>query len=256
MPAGRDDADIDATRMPLGEHLEELRRRLIHALLGLVVGVGVALGMANTLIDALEHSYATVMAHTGQEPQLHVKAVTEGFTTYFGVALVAGIVIASPWIFYQLWMFVAAGLYHRERRMILAAVPASAVLFAGGVAFFLFVASIPLMRFFIGFNAWMGLTSVVMLHDHIRFMTRMLLVFGLAFQTPLVVFVLARTGLVSRRALHHYRKHVIVGMLVAAALATSPSVVDQIALALPMWLLYELGVLLAYLFPRAEPGDR
>ncbi|MBS3733686.1 MAG: twin-arginine translocase subunit TatC [Phycisphaerae bacterium] len=249
MPRDPNDTDINSIRMPLGEHLEELRRRLIRALLGLVVGVGVALAFTNTFLDALEHSYAKVMQETGQDPRLAAHAATAGIIIYCGVALVAGLVIASPWILYQLWMFVAAGLYHRERRMILSAVPASVLLFAGGAAFFLLVASMPLIRFLVAFNEWMGLRSVIMLNEHIRFMTRMLLVFGLAFQTPLVVFVLVRTGLVRRRAMHHYRKHVIVGMLVLAAVATSPSVVDQIALAVPMWLLYELGIALTYVFP-------
>ncbi len=254
-PARRDDSDIETARMPLGEHLEELRRRLAYALIGLLVGTGIALALGKTLIDALALSYTRVMEQAGQDPRLAVPQVVTGFTTYLGVSMVAGFVIASPWILYQMWRFIADGLYRHERRMAMAAVPFSVILFAGGVAFFLLVAAMPLMQFFIGFNRWMGVRSVIMLGDHIRFITRLMLVFGLAFQTPLVVYVLYRTGIASRQGLHRYRRHVVVGSLVVAAVATSPSIVDQVALAIPVWLLYELGLLMTYVFPRRAPRD-
>jgi len=160
---------------------------------------------------------------------------------------VAGLVLASPWVIYQLWMFVAAGLYLKERRLILYSVPFSALLFLGGAAFFLFVASVPLLTFMVRFNQWLGLRHVIMLNDYIGFIGWTMFVFGLAFQLPLVVLVLSWVGLISLGQLNHYRRHVIVGVLVFAAVVTSPSPVDQIVLAVPMWMLYELGVLLSYL---------
>jgi Tat protein translocase TatC len=194
------------------------------------------------------HTVNLWVRETAADEELAVPAVASGFTTYFGVALIAGLVLASPWVFGQLWMFISAGLYKRERRYVYYAVPASAILFAGGALFFLFVVSVPLMRFFIAFNAWMGVKRVIMLKDHIHFVTRLMLVFGLAFQTPIVVFLLAKMGLVSLKTLNRYRRHVVIGSLILAAMLTSPSPIDQIALALPMWILYEAGVLLAYLF--------
>ncbi len=207
--------------------------------------------------DPGEHTVNLWMREGPAEDRLAIPSVTAGFVTYFGVALVAGLVLASPWIFYQFWMFVSAGLYRRERRYVTVAVPFSAGLFVAGAAFFLFVASTPLMRFFIAFNEWLGVRPVIMLRDHIRFITHLMLMFGLAFQTPIVVLLLAKMGLVTVKTLNHYRRHVIVGVLILAALMTSPSPVDQVLLAVPMWLLYELGVLLAYLLverKRKEPA--
>jgi len=242
--------------MTLGEHLEELRRRVIYTLGGLVVGIIVAALFGQRLLDALKLSYARAMSELNLAGDLAVPTVTAGFTTYFYVALVAGVLIASPWIFYQLWMFISAGLYPNERRYVLYSVPFSAMLFVSGAIFFLFVASLPLMRFFVGFNRWLGVRPVIMLKDHISFMTRLMLVFGLAFETPLAVLVLAKAGLVTANTLSRYRKHVIVCILIFAAAVTSPSPIDQVILALPMYLLFELGVLLAYLFASDRKADR
>jgi len=234
--------------MALSEHLEELRGRLIRALVGLAVGWAIALMIGNRLMGWLEYSYVKVMREMGLGDQLAIQSISTGMTVYLEVSLVAGVVLASPWIFYQLWMFVAAGLYPNERRIVISAIPFSAGLFAAGTAFFLFVASVPLIRFFAAFNEWLGVRPVIMLKDHIGFMTRTMLMFGLAFQTPLVVLILSKAGIVSLSALNKYRRHVIVGVLIFAAVVTSsPSPLDQIMLAIPIWLLYELGVGLSYL---------
>ena len=233
--------------MTLGEHLEELRRRLIYALGGLVVGIALALMVGNRLMDLLLYSYQRVMTQSRLDPALAVPNVTSGITMYMSVSMVAGLLIASPWVIYQLWMFVAAGLYPREKRVVRWSVPFSAALFLTGAAFFLFVASVPLLAFLVNFNRWLGLRHVVMLNEYVGFVGRTMLVFGLAFQLPLVVLVLSWVGLVNWRQLNRYRRHVIVAVLIFAAIVTSPSPVDQVLLAIPMWLLYELGVLLAWL---------
>jgi sec-independent protein translocase protein TatC len=153
-------------------------------------------------------------------------------------------------------MFVSAGLYPHERRYVVFAVPMSVALFVGGAAFFLLAAAVPAMRFLIGFGTWLGVKPVITLQEHISFITTMMLVFGLMFQTPMVVLVLAKMGLVSVRTLNKYRRHVIVAIVILAAVATPPDPVDQIILAVPMYLLFELGVLLAYVFVgRKKPTD-
>jgi sec-independent protein translocase protein TatC len=234
--------------MTLGEHLEELRRRVIYALLGLAVGLAAALVAGKWLVGLVKLPYVRAMHGLGREPQLIVLHAWEGLLIYLKVGLVGGILLAAPWISYQLWMFVSAGLYPRERRTVLLAVPLSAGLFIAGAAFFLLGVSVPILEFLIGFSAYLGLEPDITFSNHVSMMLGMMLVFGLAFQTPLVVLLLAKMGLVTRRQLTKYRRHVVVGMFILAAVCTSPSPVDQIALALPMWLLYELGVLLVYLF--------
>jgi sec-independent protein translocase protein TatC len=238
--------DDNNTRMTLGEHLEELRRRLIYALAALVVGVALATALGNRLLKLLLYSYERVMTQAGLDPSLAVPNVTAGIGMYMNIALVAGLLIASPWVIYQLWMFIATGLYEKEKRIVRRTVPFSAALFLAGAAFFLFVASMPLLRFLVRFNRWLGVRHVIMLGEYIGFITRMTMIFGLAFQTPLAVVVLSWVGLVNLRQLNHYRRHVIIAVLVFAAVVTF-SPVDQMVLAIPMWLLYELGLLLSYL---------
>ena len=242
--------------MSVGEHLDELRRRLIYAILGLVLATAGMLYFGRELIGILSAPYLTILAEKGMQARPAVFTVTDAFLTYFRASLLAGLILASPWIFYQLWQFIATGLYPREKRLIHWAAPLSAGLFVLGSLFFLIIVSYPMLRFFMAFTLWMDLEPVIRLRELIAFMTNLMLVFGLAFQTPILVVLLARTGLVSTRTMSRYRRHVIVAMLILAALVTSPSPVDQIALALPMWLLYELGLLLARVrAPKDRPPD-
>lgn len=245
-----DERPADEKRMSLGEHLEELRWRIIYSLGGIVVATAAALYFAPDVIEMLKRPYVAVMRGYGMRPELAVLDVTAGFAIYLKVAVYAGIVVASPWVFYQVWAFVSAGLHAREKRYVLLAVPLSAGLFVGGAVFFLLVISRPVLYFFLGVSRWLGVTPVITFDNHINFMMGLMVIFGLGFQTPLVVLLLGLMGLVTTRQLNRYRRHVIVAMFIVAAVCTSPSPVDQIALAVPMWLLYELGVLLVYLLTR------
>jgi Tat protein translocase TatC len=237
----------DESRMTLGEHLEELRKRLAYALIGLAAGLVVALVFGREIIVLLQYPYDAVMRELGSPQPLRVLAAQEGFLLYMKVCLIAGLILSSAWVFYQLWAFVSTGLYPRERRYVKVAVPFSAGLFVFGALFFLFVVAKPIMLFFIRFNDYIGLANELTLKNHINMMVNMMLVFGLGFQLPVVVALLGLMGLVTTRTLSKYRRYVIVGLFVFAALMTSPSPVDQILLAAPMWLLYELGVLLVWM---------
>jgi sec-independent protein translocase protein TatC len=241
--------------MTLAEHLDELRRRLIYALAGLGAAMGAMAFAAKPLLAELTRPFEAVMGQLDPDARLVVLEPTEAFLIYFRVALIAGLVVSAPWIAYHLWMFVAAGLYEKEKRFVRRAVPFSAVLFIAGAVFFLYVVSEPMLGFFVGFGSWLGVTPNITLASHVRFMTRLMLVFGLGFQTPLVVLVLARVGLVTPKQLGHYRRHVVVGLLVFAAVVTSPSPVDQVLLAVPMWLLYEFGIVLAKIAVRRRDRE-
>jgi len=235
-------------RMTFGEHLEDLRWRLIYALVGMVVSLAVCLIFGRQILAMLVYPYNRVMGQPGEDASLSILSVGGGLMLYFRMCLYSALVLGAPWVLYHLWMFVSVGLYEREKRYVKRSVPFSVVLFVGGAMFFVFVASLPILGFFHAFNAWIGVKEIITLENHIRFMTNMMLVFGLGFQTPLVVFVLVKIGLVSVGTLNHYRRHVIVGMLIFAAVFTSPEPLDMILLAIPMWLLYELGIVLAYFF--------
>ncbi len=242
--------------MTLGEHLEELRRRLIYALLGLAGGMVLGLVFGASLVRVLEGPYQRIAAEMHLDPAPAALTVTDAFFTYFRVAFIAGILVAAPWIFYQLWQFVAVGLRPRERRYVHCSIPISALLFLAGALFFLTVVSGPMLRFFLGFNQWLEVRPVIRLSELIAFMTNLMLVFGIAFQTPVAVFILARTGVVPLPTLRRYRRHVILILLVVAALLTSPSPVDQVAMAVPMWLLYEAGIALAAMLERRDARSR
>jgi sec-independent protein translocase protein TatC len=252
---------LDPTSMTLGEHLDELRLRILRALIGLGGATAAMLAFTGRLIGVLKRPYEQAVADAGLEANLTVVNVTAGFTTYMRVAILAGLILSAPWVFYQLWMFVAAGLYPKEKKAVLAAVPFSALLFVAGALTFLYGLSYPTLYFFVRFNAWLGLQPIVTLEHHIAFMTNLMLIFGICFQLPVVLYILAWTGLVSAKTMGKYRRHAVVVILIIAALATSPSPVDQVGLAIPMYLLYELGVQLSRLAERkraasTEPTDR
>jgi sec-independent protein translocase protein TatC len=241
----RDPTDDPTPRMTIGEHLDELRKRLFLSAAGLAVSMGLSLIFGKDILRWIEMPFNAAMAGLGVSAQLSVMSVTGVFTTYLKVSLYSGLVLASPWILYQLWTFVGAGLHQHERRSVYLAMPLSAGLFVAGAAFAV-VLSIPAIKFFIQFGNDLGIRPIITLDEYVGFMTNLLLAFGAVFQVPLVVLVLAKVGLVDMPRLRRYRAHVIVAMSVIAAVLAPPDLLSMLAMMLPMWLLYELGILLAW----------
>ncbi len=246
----------DEKRMSLGEHLEELRRRVIYTLLGLFLAGIICLLLAPQLIAILKRPYLAVMKELDLPGQLVVLDVTSGLVNYLKVALYAGIVLASPWIFYQLWAFVALGLYEKEKRYVRLAAPFSTLLFVGGAGFFWAVVAERILYFLLALTNWLGMTPLITFQSHVNFMMRLMVVFGVAFQMPLAILILGATHLVSMEAFRRYRRGVIVGILIVAAMFTPPDPFSQMVLAVPLWVLYEVGVLLVYLFTRKQKQSR
>ena len=235
--------------MSLGDHLEELRTRLLLALAGLVVGFIICLVFGRYIIVFIKAPYTQVM---GQQAQLTTLAPAEVVISYIKICLISGLIISSWWVFYQIWMFVAAGLYSHEKHYVRLAVPFSAALFVTGALFFLFVVAPVCLRFFIKFGDVLSLQRTWTLQYYVSFITHLMLVFGLAFQTPTAIFFLNRTGLVSLKALGKSRKYVLLAIVVVAAMVTPPDVVSQIALAIPLYVLFELGIVLSYIASRRK----
>jgi len=247
----------DDTKMSLGDHLEELRVRIIRALLGLVAAFAITCWFGTEILGVLQAPVVEVMAEYNiDKASLVSRTVSMPFMLYVRAAMTGAFIIASPWIFYQMWLFIAAGLYPHERKYVNWAVPFSALLFCAGAAFFLLFIAKQIMRFFLGFGVQFmpEVAPMLDIKDYFALVTTLMIVFGLAFQTPIVVFILGKMGLVTVAQLRKVRRYVIVVILIIAALATSPSPVDQIGLAVPMWLLYEIGILLVYFFckPKEE----
>ena len=234
--------------MSLGDHLDELRSRLIYALAGLAICTIISLAFSRYIITFLQIPYVAIMGNKS----LQALALAEGFVSYVKIALITGLIISSPWVFYHLWMFVAAGLYQKEQKYIRLAVPFSAILFVAGALFFIFVVAPLSIGFLVKFNRWIGLNSNITFKNYISFVTTLMLVFGMAFQTPTAIFFLNRTGLVSIKALCKSRKYVLLVIFIVAAMATPPDVVSQVTLAVPLYLLFEFGILISYLANRRK----
>lgn len=229
-------------------HLIELRDRLVKAAIGIVV-VCVALMiwpgpshiydlLADPMISALPAG--SKMIATG---------VVAPFLVPMKVTLMLSFILTLPWVFYQLWAFVAPGLYAHEKRLVLPLVISSSLLFIGGVAFCYFLVFKRVFHF-IGEFAPESIAVTPDIENYLDFVMSMCLAFGATFEVPVVVVILVRMGFVSVEKLRDVRPYVIVGAFVIAAIVTPPDVVSQLALAIPMCLLYELGLLLAPLFVR------
>jgi len=247
------DPIADST-MSLGDHIEELRVRMILAIIGLVGGAVICLIFGSKIIAFMERPYTAVI---GQENRLQALAPIDGFVTYLKIGLISGLILSSPWVFHQLWMFVAAGLYPHEKRYVYLVAPFSAVLFVTGALFFMFAIAPAALRFLIGFNKRvLGVNSNFTFKDYVSFVSTLMLVFGLAFQTPLAVFFLTRTGIVSIQTMRESRKYFLVLAFVVGAVATpGPDPFSQIALAIPLYLLFELGMLLSYFAGRKKKRE-
>jgi sec-independent protein translocase protein TatC len=161
------------------------------------------------------------------------------------ISIITGVVISSPWIFYHLWMFVSAGLYPNERKYIHIAVPFSTVLFIAGALFFILMVAPLTLSFLVKFDkAVLDASPNFTFKDYVSFVTTLMLVFGFAFQTPIAIYFLNKTGLVSIKALRSSRKYVLLAVFVVAAIVTPPDVISQVTLAVPLYMLFELGIII------------
>ena len=167
----------------------------------------------------------------------------EGFMVYIKTCLLFGLLITSPWVIWQIWAFVSAGLYHKEKKYVHVVSPISTVLFVTGALFFMLVVAPMVMSFLIGFDARMGVRSFWSLQKYINMVFSLTIVFGAAFQMPIVIVFAERLGLVTVEALAKNRKFVMLGLVIVAAMATPPDVISQVSLAIPLYGLYEISII-------------
>lgn len=239
---------IPAAEETFVSHLIELRNRLVKASLGLVVvliGLMIWPGPA-AIYDFLAQP---MLASLPPNTKMIATGVIAPFMVPMKVAFLAAFILALPWIFYQMWAFVAPGLYQHEKRLVLPLVISSSLLFIIGVAFSYFLVFGRVFAFIYGFSP-QSITVAPDIENYLDFVMSMCLAFGLTFEVPVVVVVLVRMGIVELEKLKKIRPYVIVGAFVIAAVVTPPDAISQLALAIPMCLLYELGLLIAPLFGR------
>jgi sec-independent protein translocase protein TatC len=230
-------------------HLIELRDRLVKASIGIAIACAVLLfwpGPAR-IYDFLA---APMLASLPAGSKMIATGVIAPFLVPMKVTLVIAFIVALPWVFYQLWAFIAPGLYAHEKRLVLPLVFSSSLLFILGVAFCYFFVFGRVFHFIADF-APASIAVTPDIENYLDFVMSMCLAFGATFEVPVVVVILVRMGIVSIEKLRSVRPYAIVGAFVIAAIVTPPDVVSQLSLALPMCLLFELGLLVAPIFERA-----
>lgn len=242
--------DEDDDKMPFTSHLEELRERLIKSFIAVGVGFLIAYAFKDRLFEILMRPLIQVM---GQGDTLIYTGLPEAFFTYLKVAFLAGIMLASPVIIYQFWMFVAPGLYRKERKVLLPVVVLSTFFFVGGALFgYFFVFPIG-FQFFLGFTTE-KIQALPSMKEYLSFSSKLLIAFGLAFELPLVLTGMARMGIITVDFLKKNRKYAVLLIFITAAIITPPDVISQVMMAVPLMVLYEISIIGARIF-QPKPAD-
>lgn len=229
-------------------HLVELRDRLVRAVIGVAV-VCIALLLWPGPDRIYDFLAAPMLASLPPGAKMIATGVSAPFLVPMKVTLVLALIISLPWVFYQAWAFIAPGLYAHEKRLVLPLVISSSLLFVAGVAFCYFLVFGRVFHFIANF-APSSIAVMPDIENYLDFVISMCLAFGATFEVPVVVVILVRMGIISVEKLKSVRPYVIVGAFVIAAIVTPPDAVSQLALAVPMCLLFELGLLLAPVFVR------
>jgi sec-independent protein translocase protein TatC len=268
----------DERRLTFTEHLLELRARLRNCVLALLGGVALAWVFHERLFFWLARPLAVAWQRAGGDgtPTLHFKSPIEPLWVYLKVSLLAGLFLASPVVFYQLWRFVAPGLYARERRAVLPFVACSVLCFVGGAAFGYFVVFPPMFAFLIGIgfrtlgrmqeylggivkfaaDAPIALHPTIMMEEYLGLAAKTLLGFGAAFEMPVLMAFLGAVGVVAPRTMLRFSRYAVILIAVLAAVITpDPTALSMVLLAVPLCLLYFVGVLLAFLLGRRKVSE-
>ena len=244
----------DDVQLSLRDHLLELRQRLKWAVIWLGVGFCASYYWSQQIFHFMMRPVLAALPEG--EKSLHFSSSIEPFMIYLKVGLYSGLFVASPMIFWQIWRFVAPGLYRKERKTIMPFVAAATLFFVGGAAFCYLVILPPAFQFLIN-TAGPDIKPVLMMDDQLGLVMMMLLAFGIIFELPLILTLFAMIGIVDWKFLSKYRRHAIVVNVIIAAIVTPTGDPFNLALmALPMMLCYELGVLGAYVFGKKDTTAR
>ena len=240
-------------KSPFTEHLTELRDRLVRAFIAVGIGFVAAYAFKEKLFEILTAPLVKAMGESGNA-QMIFTGLPEAFFTYLKVSFLAGIVLATPVLFYEFWMFVSPGLYRNEKKYLLPVVILSVFFFLVGSSFGYFIVFPYGFQFFLGF-ANETIQAMPSMKEYLAFASKMLLAFGFVFELPLVLTFMARMGLVTTEFLAKNRKYALLLFFVGAALITPPDVITQIMMALPLMLLYEISIIGARIFGKKSLED-
>lgn len=243
----------DEVEMGFVQHLAELRTRLIYAFAGVLPAMVITWSFKEHILEFLMAPWVLAYHELGLgEPQLHYAAPTDPFVIYLKNSFLAGIVLVSPWIFYQLWAFIAPGLYRREKLIAIPFVLSATVCFIGGVSFGYFIVFPPAFETLMGFGGVLpgqsaAVVPTIMISGYMSFVTRLLLGFGIVFEVPVVVTLLAALGIVDWRGLLKFSRWWVLVATFIAAFLTPPDVGSQLMMLVPLIVLYYVAVFIAWI---------
>ena len=235
---------------PLTEHLAELRIRLFRSLIAVVIATIAVF----TKVDFFFSIFKEPLRRVFPDLKLVALTPTESFFTAFKIALLVGFVIASPFVFYQVWKFIEPALYEEEKRLVVPFVFFTTIFFISG-ALFAFFGVLPLaIKFLLTFGyTQLDVEAMISVSSYISFVIRLILAFGITFELPVILSLLARLGLVTPETLTKFRPYFVVAAFVMAAILTPPDVISQVFLAMPLIVFYEISIVMAkILYPRSE----
>ena len=239
----------EASQETFISHLIELRSRLLRSIIAVFIVLAALFPFAKDIYAVIAKPLLRVLP---QGATMIATDVTGTFLVPLKVTLMAAFLIALPYVLYQMWAFVAPGLYHHEKRLALPVIFSSVIFFALGMAFAYFIVFPIAFGFFAGYTP-AGVQMMTDIDKYLSFVLTMFVAFGITFEVPVVVVVLVRLGVVSLEKLRSIRGYVIVGAFIVGAIFTPPDVLSQVMLAVPLWLLYELGLLVARFVAVTKP---
>ena len=242
-------------KIPFTSHLEELRKRLIICVTSVVIGFVISYFFSEQLFNIL---VKPLQKELPPDSLLIFTGLPEAFFVYLKISLFAGIFLSCPVILWEIWGFVAPGLYDHEKKYIFPFVIFSSILFVIGLLFCYFIVFPFAFKFFMGYSSDI-IRALPSIKEYLSFTLKLLLAFGIIFELPVFVLFLAKMGIVNEKMLRNQRKFAILGIFVVAAILTPPDVVSQILMAIPLILLYEVSVYVARIFGKKtdvkQPGE-
>ncbi len=242
---------MEDDKLPFTEHLDELRKRLVICIIAIGIGFAIAYPFAEQIFLFLSQPLLAIMP---EDNSFIFTSLTEGFFTYLKLAFFAGMFIACPVILYQIWGFVAPGLYATEKRYVFPFVIFSSIFFLSGAAFGYYAVFPLAFKFFLGYDTeYVRMLPSIKLY--LSFSCKFLLAFGIVFEMPIFIFFLARMGIVNHQQLSRNRKYVVVVGFIIAAFLTPPDIVSQVLMAVPLLCLYEISILVARFFGKKKEGE-
>lgn len=252
-PDEDEEEEEDGPDKPMGlmDHLGELRMRLVRCCIAVIVGFFACWAVVDPIFDVLVNPLLAVLP---KGSHAIYTTLPEGFFTRMHIAFVAGVFLSSPVIFYQVWSFIAPGLYEEEKKYIIPIAVMSALFFVCGGAFCYFVVFPYAFSFFVSF-ATEEIVAMPKVSDYLSFVLKLILAFGIIFEMPLFAFFLARMGLVTAAMMRQVRRYAILGIFIVAAILTPPDVVSQLLMACPMLILYEISIWVAAAFGRKPKNE-